>query len=211
MRKPALLVAAVAAIAAAPAFAQTAQHQQQPGAPPLSGTGRTERSAEISGTAGSRAEVVTAAEFVRAAASSDLFETQAGRLALERSQNQRVRSFAQEMVQDHQKTTEALRALLAQHATLRGTAPPATAIRRANETPEAFRSSIGTPVITTGSPPGTHRPASAAPVRRACHEWRRFDRAVSIAPCDSRSGRPSGSVYFGLSKKTYALYSPISK
>jgi putative membrane protein len=49
--------------------------------------------------------VKTAEAFIQRAAASDMFEMQASRLAMERSQNQQLRRFTQEMVNDHAKTT----------------------------------------------------------------------------------------------------------
>ncbi|MGE3539660.1 MAG: DUF4142 domain-containing protein [Candidatus Tectimicrobiota bacterium] len=46
-------------------------------------------------------QVIAVAEFVNKAASSNLFEVQSSQLALHKSQNNRVRDFAQRMVQDH--------------------------------------------------------------------------------------------------------------
>jgi len=47
-------------------------------------------------------------EFVNAAASSDLMEIEAGRMALERTQSDAVHNFAQQMVDDHTKTSQQL-------------------------------------------------------------------------------------------------------
>lgn len=47
-----------------------------------------------------------AAAFVAAAGSSDLYEIDSSRLALQRSQNAQVRDFAQMMIDHHTKTTQ---------------------------------------------------------------------------------------------------------
>lgn len=47
------------------------------------------------------AQAPAAAEFVTKAASGNMFEIQSSQLALEKTQNDRVRQFAQKMVQDH--------------------------------------------------------------------------------------------------------------
>jgi putative membrane protein len=47
-------------------------------------------------------------EFAKAAASSDLMEIEAGRMALERTQSDAVHNFAQQMVDDHTKTSQQL-------------------------------------------------------------------------------------------------------
>lgn len=49
--------------------------------------------------------------FVQQAASSDMFEIQSARLALQRSRNPAVRSFAQRMIADHTKSSQQLAAL----------------------------------------------------------------------------------------------------
>lgn len=50
-------------------------------------------------------------EFVMTAASSDNMEVEASRLALERTKSDAVRKFAQQMVDDHTKTSEQLRSI----------------------------------------------------------------------------------------------------
>lgn len=121
MRKPILLIAA---LAAAPALAQTARDERTQQAQGGAGTGRTEQSTGISGTAGSRAEVKNAEAFIQQAAASDMFELQSSRLAMERSQNQQLRDFAQEMAKDHAKTTSELRDLMQRQPALRGIRMP---------------------------------------------------------------------------------------
>jgi putative membrane protein len=50
-------------------------------------------------------------KFAKMAAVSDMFEIESSQLALEKSDNQQVKDFAQTMVNDHQKTTDELKDL----------------------------------------------------------------------------------------------------
>jgi putative membrane protein len=50
-------------------------------------------------------------DFVLEAASSDMFEIESSRLALERS-NEKTKPFAQQMLTDHQKTSDELKAMV---------------------------------------------------------------------------------------------------
>ena len=58
----------------------------------------------------------TAAGFAARAALSDMFEIESGRIALQRSQDNDVKRFAQMMVDDHGRTSNEARAMLAQQA-----------------------------------------------------------------------------------------------
>ena len=118
MRTPALLAAAALLLAAAPtALAQTQQQRAQStqsqtgGGPPAADPATP--AAGMSAT-GSRAAALTAAQFARTAAISDLYEMESSRLAEQRSQNEQVKRFAQHMLRDHQKTTGELKAMLPQ-------------------------------------------------------------------------------------------------
>ena len=51
------------------------------------------------------AQAPTTEDFVKTVAISDMFEIQAGQLATEKAQNGDVKSFGQEMVDDHSKTS----------------------------------------------------------------------------------------------------------
>jgi putative membrane protein len=51
--------------------------------------------------------------FVTAAATSDMYEVTAGKIALERAQSSDVKAFAQQMIDAHTKTTETLKGILA--------------------------------------------------------------------------------------------------
>ncbi|TPG20592.1 DUF4142 domain-containing protein [Sphingomonas koreensis] len=54
-----------------------------------------------------------AADFIKTAAASDLFETKSSQLALDTSKNKDVRDFAQMMITDHAKTTAGVKAAAA--------------------------------------------------------------------------------------------------
>lgn len=58
------------------------------------------------------------ADFVRTAALSDLFEIQSAKLALDRSSDAKVQSFAQQMLKDHQATTAQLKEAIAGRANI---------------------------------------------------------------------------------------------
>jgi putative membrane protein len=51
--------------------------------------------------------------FVTAAATSDMYEVAAGKIAVERAHSPEVKAFAQQMIDAHTKTTNALKAILA--------------------------------------------------------------------------------------------------
>uniref|UniRef100_UPI001E5C2DEA DUF4142 domain-containing protein n=1 Tax=Microvirga roseola TaxID=2883126 RepID=UPI001E5C2DEA len=53
-----------------------------------------------------------ASDFVNRAAVSNMFEIESSRLAQQRSQNDRVRQFAQRMIQDHTQATERLQSVV---------------------------------------------------------------------------------------------------
>jgi putative membrane protein len=54
--------------------------------------------------------------FVTAAATSDMYEVTAGKIALQRSQSSDVKAFAQKMVDAHTGTTEKLKGIIAANA-----------------------------------------------------------------------------------------------
>jgi putative membrane protein len=66
--------------------------------------------ASVSGAAASAA--ATTPDFVTAAASTDMFEIQAARLAEKRSKNADVKAFAAMMIHDHTQSTAALKAAI---------------------------------------------------------------------------------------------------
>jgi predicted outer membrane protein len=55
----------------------------------------------------------SAKDFAMAAAQSDQYEIQAGRDAIAQSQNRQLRAFAQQMIDDHTRTSESLRQAVA--------------------------------------------------------------------------------------------------
>lgn len=61
-------------------------------------------------------------EFFALAASSDMLEMETGRLALDKSQNAKVRAFAQKMIDDHLQASENLRQVVSSN----GATPPAS-------------------------------------------------------------------------------------
>lgn len=66
----------------------------------------------------------SAPAFVEKAAASDMFEIEAGRIALDRATNPEVKAFAQMMVDGHTKTTADLKAAIAASGLM--ITPPAT-------------------------------------------------------------------------------------
>jgi putative membrane protein len=63
-------------------------------------------------TAQSQSLAPAAATYVQQSAQNDLFAIDAGRLALRRSQNPRVREFARQMMTDHSRSTASLKTAL---------------------------------------------------------------------------------------------------
>jgi predicted outer membrane protein len=94
-----ILLATVAALAFTPALAQQSQSQT------TTQTGATQQS---QGAATAKADATTAQGFVEQAAMINLFEVASGQLALEKSENQEVKDFAQHIVTDHTKATQRL-------------------------------------------------------------------------------------------------------
>ena len=119
MRTPAALLAAAAALltAASPsALAQTQQQralgtQSQTGSPPPADPAAP---AAGLGSTANRGDALTAAAFVRVAATSDLYEMEVSRLAEQRAQNEQLKRFAERMLRDHGKTTGELKGMLGQ-------------------------------------------------------------------------------------------------
>ena len=56
---------------------------------------------------------LTDIDYIRLAADSDMYEIKSSELALKKSKNPEVRAFAQQMIDDHTKTTDALMAAIA--------------------------------------------------------------------------------------------------
>jgi putative membrane protein len=93
-----MIVSAVALALASPAVAQVS--------PASTGT------ATAADTGVSPMTGVSATDYVKLAADSDMYEIQSSRLALTRSKRDDVKSFAREMIADHTLTTKSLMAAL---------------------------------------------------------------------------------------------------
>jgi putative membrane protein len=91
------------ALTTAPALAQRA-NPPAPNSPAASGAGAPTLSARTG-------QNLSAADFVKEAANSDMFEIQSSRLALNKTQDAKVRDFAQRMIQDHTQASEKLKAV----------------------------------------------------------------------------------------------------
>jgi predicted outer membrane protein len=63
---------------------------------------------ELAGAAAAQPLMLTATDFRQQALISDSFEIESSRLALQKSRNPRIRSFASMMIRDHSMTTAAL-------------------------------------------------------------------------------------------------------
>lgn len=108
---PALVTASLLALSAPSAYA-AGSDMPVPGpttdVPPTPGA-----TAGQPGGAGSAGlQQVDTKTYVQNAAMTDLFEVQAGKLALQKSQNASVKKFAKQMVKDHTRTTKHLQAAL---------------------------------------------------------------------------------------------------
>ena len=90
--KNAIALAGLAVMLAAPAFAQSA--------------------AEKTGVNSVMGVAPKTEDFVTEAAASDMFEIESSKLAVERSQDPATKTFAQQMITDHTKTSEELKALV---------------------------------------------------------------------------------------------------
>lgn len=95
---------------------------------PAPGTNSETMSAAEDATAGVVGKVSaemtsTTKGFVNAAATSDMYEVAAGRIALARAQNQGVKDFAQKMIDAHTQTTSELKGIIASNNL--SVAPPA--------------------------------------------------------------------------------------
>jgi len=90
--KNAIALAGLAVMLAAPAFAQSA--------------------AEKTGVNSVMGVAPKTEDFVTEAAASDMFEIESSKLAVERSQDPATKTFAQQMIADHTKTSDELKALV---------------------------------------------------------------------------------------------------
>ena len=95
----------ILAIMASTALVPTVALSQAPAQPPTPAQSGAQAQAPRAQTA-----PITAAEFVNNATNSSLFEIQSSQLAQQKSQNNRVREFAQKMVQDHTAAADRLKA-----------------------------------------------------------------------------------------------------
>ncbi len=95
---------AIAGLTATAAVAQEPTYQKDPGATNRTGTGEAQ-------PANAKASKATQ-EFTMNAASGNMLEVETSRIALQKSQNQDVKSFAQMMVDDHTKVGEQMKSTL---------------------------------------------------------------------------------------------------
>jgi putative membrane protein len=114
--KRTLVTASAAMLLAGSAFAAPAD---KPGhVSPTPGANSETMSAAEDATAGvvgtvSAEMTSTTKGFVTAAATSDMYEVTAGKIALQRSQSPAVKDFARQMVDAHTKTTDTLKGIIA--------------------------------------------------------------------------------------------------
>jgi putative membrane protein len=94
---------AIATLAATPALAQDQKVQKDPGSTTRTGTDTQQMKGKASKATRS---------FTLAAASGNTLEVESSRIALEKSQNQDVKSFAQMMIDDHTKVGEQMKSTL---------------------------------------------------------------------------------------------------
>ena len=89
----------------------------------------------IGGTIGKMGASVTSSAdgFVEQAAIGDMYEIEAGRLAMQRSRHDKVRAMARKMIVDHTTSSHHLMAALEMNET-RGVAPPAKKLDTRRET-----------------------------------------------------------------------------
>jgi putative membrane protein len=111
-------VMSAAALALLAATAQAAPPNQPGHGSPAPGTNNNTASAVEDSTAGMVGKVSaemtgTTKGFVTAAATSDMYEVEAGKIAAERSSNPAVKDFASHMVTAHTGTTDKLKSILA--------------------------------------------------------------------------------------------------
>lgn len=132
MRNSLLCATAAMLLASGASFAQSAD---QPGhKSPRPGT-NTEAVSKVedatAGVVGSISATMTSTTngFVTAAATSDMYEVAAGKLALQRSSSTAVKAFAQKMVNAHTETTTKLKGIISANA-IRVTPPASVDSRR---------------------------------------------------------------------------------
>lgn len=96
--------------AAAAALTLAACNQKQPETPAEA----TMPDANAAATVPTAANEAAAPDFVNELAQSNMFEIEAAKVALDRSTNADVKAFAKQMVEDHTKAAEALKAAIAE-------------------------------------------------------------------------------------------------
>jgi len=105
--------------------------------------GGSASSASSSGSNAATSAAVSAADYVRRATASDMYEIQSSQLMLTSSQDPKIKAFAQMMVRDHTNTTQQLTAA-ARQAGL-SPAPPALDTRQAGLISELQQAAPGAP------------------------------------------------------------------
>jgi putative membrane protein len=78
----------------------------------VSGSALAQSAAETSGVNSLAGVPPKTEDFVLEAASSDMFEIESSKLALERAGDDETKAFAQQMIEDHQKTSNELKQLV---------------------------------------------------------------------------------------------------
>lgn len=115
--RPSLLLASTIAVLSIAACSKSDEQTNAPSAVTNSEVAATP-SANPASTDLSTTDVTKAANFVTLAATSDMFEVQSSKVALQRSSDPGVKRFAQMMIDAHTKTTAALKGLIADQSNL---------------------------------------------------------------------------------------------
>lgn len=110
----ALAVLAVPAFAA-PALAQSTSPSPTPPARVVPDTTTSPTAGRVTVQGAGTAQNLTASDFLTQAASSGLFEVEAGRLAADKSSREQVRAYGQQMVADHTQSNQDVMALARQN------------------------------------------------------------------------------------------------
>lgn len=89
-------------------------------------------------SSGPRQAAMSAAEFVRRVAMTDLFEVEAGELAMRRGQHGEIKGYGQMLATDHQKSLQQLKELMKDQDVVPKSLDPdhATVVARLREMPE---------------------------------------------------------------------------
>ncbi|HYH18353.1 MAG TPA: DUF4142 domain-containing protein [Azospirillum sp.] len=99
----------------APVLAQSSTTVQPPPTQVVPDTTTSSSSGKVTVQGAGAAQNLTASEFLTQAASSGLFEVEAGRLAVDKASRDQVRAFGQQMVTDHTQSNQDLMALARQN------------------------------------------------------------------------------------------------